>query len=55
MTNPFSKMKVERDSDDEENDFQKVKSNKPSQQLFVSQEQKKKKSVLKIQKIKVQK
>ncbi len=43
MANPFGKMKIERDSDDEDDDFQKVKSNKPSQQLFVSQEQKKKK------------
>ena len=43
LSNPFGKMKIERDSDDEEDDFQKVKSNKPSQQLFVSQETKKKK------------
>ena len=41
MANPFGKMKIERDSDDEDDDFQKVKSNKPSQQLFVSQEPKK--------------
>ena len=43
LSNPFGKMKVERDSEDENEDFQKVKSNKPSQQLFVAPEQKKKK------------
>ena len=42
MSNPFVKLKVEHDSDSEE-EFKKVKSNKPVQQLFVSQEQKKKK------------
>ena len=42
MSNPFVKLTVEHDSDSEE-EFKKVKSNKPVQQLFVSQEQKKKK------------
>ena len=36
MSNPFVKLKVEHDSDSEE-EFKKVKSNKPVQQLFVSQ------------------
>ena len=54
MSNPFVKLKVEHDSDSEE-EFKKVKSNKPVQQLFVSQEQKKKKSVLKTKNQKLKK
>ena len=53
MSNPFVKLKVEHDSDSEE-EFKKVKSNKPVQQLFVSQEQKKK-NVLKTKNQKLKK
>ena len=54
-SNPFGKLKVEHDSESEEEEFTKVKSNKPVQQLFIAQEQKKKKNVLKRKKIPLKK